>query len=186
MIIISGFNSNQLLKDIDYNLISNNPKVLCGYSDITSLQNAIYAKAGLVTYSGPHFSTFGMLKGFNYTQDQFNKCLFNSDPFLVSPSEVWSDDAWYADQENREFIENLGFKVWNEGEAEGTIIGGNLGTLNLLQGTEFMPSLKDSILFLEDDEFAGEFTRVDVDRNLQSLIHLPDFDQVRAIFKSGS
>ena len=61
MTIIGGFNCNQLLKYIDYDLISNNPKILCGYSDITALQNAIYAKTGVVTYSGPHFSTFGML-----------------------------------------------------------------------------------------------------------------------------
>src|SRR3989344_2289098 len=50
---IGGFNSNQLLKYLDYDLIKSNPKILCGYSDITSLQNAVYAKTGLVTYSGP-------------------------------------------------------------------------------------------------------------------------------------
>ena len=63
---IGGFNSNQLLRYLDYDLIQSNPKVLCGYSDITALSNAIYTKTGLVTYSGPHFSTFGMLKGLDY------------------------------------------------------------------------------------------------------------------------
>ena len=42
--VIGGFNSNQLLDSLDYNLIRTNPKILCGYSDITALANAIYAK----------------------------------------------------------------------------------------------------------------------------------------------
>ena len=60
---IGGFNSNQLLKYIDFDLIKKNPKILCGYSDITVLSNAIFAKTGLVAYSGPHYSTFGIKHG---------------------------------------------------------------------------------------------------------------------------
>lgn len=66
----------------------------------------------------------------------------------------------------------------NEGNAEGTILGANLCTFNLLQGTEYIPSLDDSILFIEDDETSKSF---DFDRNLQSLIHLPDFSEVKGI-----
>jgi len=60
---VGGFNSNQILKYLDYNLIKNNPKILCGLSDITALQNAITSKTGLITYSGPHISMFGMIEG---------------------------------------------------------------------------------------------------------------------------
>lgn len=35
---IGGFNSNELLPYLDYELIRSNPKILCGYSDITALQ----------------------------------------------------------------------------------------------------------------------------------------------------
>ena len=89
-----------------------------------------------------------------------------------------NDDPWYLDQENRTFTENAGHHVINEGEASGDIIGGNLCTLNLLQGTEYMPKLEDTILFIEDDSLSSieEF-----DRNLQSLIHQPGFDKVRGI-----
>ena len=45
-----GFNSNQLLRHIDWDLITNNPKIFCGYSDITTLLTAFYTKTGLVTY----------------------------------------------------------------------------------------------------------------------------------------
>ncbi|MCC7570213.1 LD-carboxypeptidase [Candidatus Micrarchaeota archaeon] len=175
---LGGFNSNQILKYLDYDLIKSHPKILCGYSDITALQNAIYAKTGLVSYYGPHFSTFGMQKGIEYTLEYFQKCLMNEDPFEIHPSKEWSDDEWYIDQENRTFFPNQGYNILNEGEAEGIIIGGNIGTLNLLQGTEFMPSLKNAILFLEDD---SESLIHHFDRDLQSLIHLPDLSEVRGI-----
>lgn len=55
---IGGYNSNQLLKYIDYEIIKNNPKIFCGFSDITALCCAIYKKTGLITYYGPHFSSF--------------------------------------------------------------------------------------------------------------------------------
>ena len=48
--VLGGYNSNQLLKDLDYGLIKNNPKMICGYSDITVLLNAIYAKTKVITY----------------------------------------------------------------------------------------------------------------------------------------
>ncbi|MEK5397382.1 S66 family peptidase [Paenibacillus sp. FSL K6-2859] len=184
---IGGFNSNQLLRYIDYSLIAEHPKRLCGYSDITALSNAIYAKTGLVTYSGPHFSSFAMLHDNEYTTEYFRKLMMDNKEIVVRPSKHWSDDEWYLDQENRVFIRNEGPFIINDGEAKGTIIGGNLCTLNLLQGTEYMPSLKNSILFLEDDYESSPAT---FDRDLQSLIHQPDFRHVKGLvigrFQQGS
>ncbi|PYZ99233.1 LD-carboxypeptidase [Alteribacter lacisalsi] len=175
---IGGHNSNQLLRDLDYELIRKNPKVLCGYSDITALSNAVLVKTGLVTYSGPHFSTFGMKKGIDYTTAYFKRCLMKSEPFTVSPSHEWSDDSWYLDQENRAFIKNEGFLTISQGKSEGKIVGGNLCTLNLLQGTEFMPELNGAVLFLEDDYLVDANT---FDRDLQSLLHLPEAAGIRGI-----
>ncbi len=179
--VIGGFNSNQLLDYLDYDLIKNNPKIICGYSDITALNNAIFAKTGLVTYIGPHFSTFGMKKGLEYSVEYFLKCLSQNEAYQIKASSEWSDDAWYLDQENREFIKNDGLQIIHEGEAEGNLIGGNLCTLNLLQGTKFMPAIEDAILFIEDDDQAGNLFSVEFDRNLQSLIHQPGFNKVKGI-----
>ena len=179
--VIGGFNSNQLLRYIDYNLIKNNPKILCGFSDITALANAIYAKTGVTTYSGPHYSSFGMEKGFEYTLEYFKKMFLEDGEIEVKSSDEWSDDAWFLDQENREFVKNDGIFIINEGCAEGTIVGGNLCTFNLLQGTEYMPDLTDRILFIEDDGMADKMFYVEFDRNLQSLIHQKNFDKVRGI-----
>jgi muramoyltetrapeptide carboxypeptidase LdcA involved in peptidoglycan recycling len=178
---IGGFNCNQLLKYIDWNLIRNNPKIFCGFSDVTVLNNAIYAKTGLVTYSGVHYSTFGQEFYFDHTLDYVKKCLFSDKPFKIIPSENWTDDRWWKDQKDRNPIPNPGWLMINKGKAEGTILGANLCTFNLLQGTEYFPDLENSILFLEDDKMSKELAPVEFDRNLQSIIHLSEFKSVRGI-----
>lgn len=176
--VIGGFNSNQLFESIDWSLIKKNPKIFCGYSDITALSNAIFAKTGLVTYSGPHYSSFGQKLYFDYTLEYFKKCLMVEEPFSVDPSKEWSDDHWYLDQDKRQLIKNDGYLIINDGKAKGTILGGNLCTFNLLQGTQYFPDLKGSILFLEDDYESKPHT---FDRDLQSLIHQPGFAGVKGI-----
>ncbi len=132
----------------------------------------------MITYSGPHFSTFAMLQGNEYTVDCFNRLMTGHESIQIKPSVYWSDDAWYADQERRTFFPNEGPYIINEGVTSGVIIGGNLCTLNLLQGTAFMPDLAGAILFVEDDYESSPAT---FDRDLQSLIHQADFDKVKGL-----
>ncbi|MDP2918481.1 MAG: LD-carboxypeptidase [bacterium] len=176
--VIGGHNSNQLLRYLNWDLIAANPKIFCGFSDITALNNAIYAKTGLVTYSGPHYSSFGQALYFDYTLDYFKKCLFAEEFFEVLPNKDWSDDQWYIDQKDRHLIKNDGFWLINEGKSEGIILGANLCTFNLLQGAEYFPSLKNAVLFIEGDSASLPHT---FDRDLQSLIHQPDFNGVSGI-----
>lgn len=179
--VLGGYNVNQLLDHIDYDLIRNNPKIICGFSDITALLNAIYAKTGLITYYGPHFSSFGMKQGFDYTLAYFKRMLMDNDEVTVADSDCWSDDSWFINQENREFIANEGRLVLHSGFVEGRIIGGNLCTLNLLLGSEYMPDINDSILFLEDDDLSkAEFLR-EFDRNLQALLHHAKGKRIKGI-----
>ena len=168
---IGGYNVNQLLDYIDYNLIQENPKIICGFSDITALVNAIHAKTGVITYLGVQYFNFGMKYGFEYSMEYFEKIFMHNKDILIEPSKEWSNDKWMKNQENREFIKNDGMKVINLGNARGKIVGGNLCTLNLLQGTEYMPDLDNSILFIEDDGETGKAFAKEFDRNLQSLLH---------------
>lgn len=179
---IGGYNVNQILNYIDYKLIKDNPKILCGFSDITALQNAIYSKTGLVTYSGVHFSSFGMKFGFEYSEVFFKKMLLQKKKVEIRASEYYASDSWYINQNDRNFIKNNdGMEIVNDGEAEGTIIGGNLCTLNLLQGTEFMPNIEEKILFLEDTGNLNSNFLLEFDRNLESLTQQKGFEKVRGI-----
>jgi len=168
--VIGGFNSNELLPHLDWDLIAANPKIFCGYSDITALQNAILARTGMITYSGPHWSSFGMRDHFDQTEQWFTQALFGERAIELHPAETWTDDLWFADQDNRTVYSNQGWWPLGPGQATGRIIGGNLCTLNLLQGTEFMPSLDGALLMVEDDyrSDAKEFAR-----NLASVLQLP-------------
>ena len=169
--VIGGFNSNELLPRLDWDLIAANPKIFCGYSDITAVQNAILARAGVVTYSGPHWSSFGMRDHFEQTQRWFAQALFDQGPIELRPAQAWTDDLWFLDQDNRTVHPSEGWWPLRPGQATGRIIGGNLCTLNLLQGTGYMPSLGGALLMVEDDAAsdADAFAR-----NLTSLLQLPD------------
>ena len=156
---IGGFNCNELLPYLDFDLIAQNPKIFCGYSDTTALLNAIYAKTGMQTYMGPAYSSFKMCEGQDYqTQAWLNAV--TQDSFTLEPSEEWSSDAWYIPDAPRTFFPT-DWKVYNPGQASGVAIGGNLSTFALLHGTEFAPKPDKYILFLEEaeEDHYVEFTR---------------------------
>lgn len=178
--VLGGYNCNQLLNYIDYDLIKKSSKKICGYSDITVLLNAIYEMTGVVTFLGPTFHSFAMQKGLDGTIESFERVL-NGKEYILSDPEFYSSDKWYDDQENRKFIKNKGTMVINEGKTQGIIVGGNLCSFNLLQGTKYMPDLTDKVLFLEDDALVGEEFPYEFDRNLTSLIQQPNFDKVKGI-----
>ncbi|WP_155969678.1 S66 family peptidase [Streptococcus ruminantium] len=150
MTTIGGFNCNELLPYLDYDLIARNPKIFCGYSDTTALLNAIYAKTGMQTYMGPAYSSFKMKEGQPYQTDSWLKAVTQNQYELI-PSSQWSNDAWYLPDTPRTFFPT-DWKVYNPGQASGIAIGGNISTLNLLTGTEFAPKPDRYILFLEEAE----------------------------------
>lgn len=126
--------------------------------------NAIYAKTGLVTYHGPHFSTFGFEQETAYTQRAFWACVTDTAPIEAVASQAAGS-----------------YRVLCPGTCEGTAIGGNLCTLNLLQGTPYMPDLRGAVLFLEDDNIMGEYFPYEFDRNLESLLQQPGAQEIRGI-----
>ena len=48
-----GYGCLRLLKHLNFDIIKNNPKIFCGYSDITVLSLMFLKHAGLITYSAP-------------------------------------------------------------------------------------------------------------------------------------
>jgi muramoyltetrapeptide carboxypeptidase LdcA involved in peptidoglycan recycling len=176
--VIGGFSSNELLPHLNWDLIAAHPKVFCGHSDITALQNAILARTGLVTYSGPHWSSFGMRDHFEQTLDWFARALFEDEPYVVQPATHWTDDLWFLDQDKRTPEASSGWWPMRPGSAEGRLVGGNLCTYNLLQGGPFRPSLDGTIVLVEDDFLTNPRTFA---RDLASLLQLPDAAGMRGL-----
>ncbi|MBP1045461.1 LD-carboxypeptidase [Enterococcus sp. BWM-S5] len=157
---IGGFNCNELLPHLDYDLIKRNPKILCGYSDITALSNAIYTRTGLVTYSGPHYTSFKMKMLQDYQMESFKDILMNKGEHLLTASAFWSNDPWFLPNYSPNILTGK-WQVYSEGVATGISIGGNIGTFNLLQGTIYQPMEENVIGFVELEEEADfrDFTR---------------------------
>ena len=162
---IGGFNCNELLPYLNYDLIAQNPKIFCGYSDTTALLNAIYAKTGMQTYMGPSYSSFKMKEGQEYQSQSWLNAVTQDDYDLV-PSKEWSSDPWYDPTKPRHFMPTE-WKVYNAGSASGTIIGGNLSTFGLLRGTPYAPQEENYILFMEEAE---EDDYIEFARHLAALL----------------
>lgn len=178
--VTGGIGAIQLLGDIGYERIAARPKILCGYSDVGHLCSAILARAGVMTCYGPNFTSLMARHGTGYTLESFRRCLFDDAPYELRPSETWSDDAWHENQERRTFHPNEGPWCIREGEAAGTIVGGGLGCMNLLQGTPYFPPLRDTLLFLEQPP-EGRATLMSLDSGLRALAMQPGFEGVRGV-----
>ncbi len=158
-----GYGSMRLLDIIDYKLIKKNPKILLGYSDITSLCLAIYAKTGLVTFHGPvAISSFS-----EYTQEYF---------FKAACSTETVGEIAYPEPDNA-LRPTAHLSTIYPGKATGKLIGGNLTLLTALLGTPFEPNFKETILFLEETSEEP----YDIDRMLTQLLLAGKLDQVSGI-----
>ena len=180
---LGGYNSNELLPVIDYELIKKNPKILCGYSDITFLHCGIHSQTGLVTFYGPHIlSQFADFGGpIPYTRNHFDKILTQPLPLgriVPSPEYTYERLEWDRDDNRtRKMMPATGWKILKDGKAHGRLVGGHIGTLAGLIGTRYVPNFKDAILFWEDTESSTPET----DRLLCQLKMVGVFDQIRGM-----
>ena len=154
-----GNNSNSTFEYLDYELIRQNPKIICGYSDITSLTNIITEKTGLVTFSGTNFKTIATDEtDFSYKQ-ALNRFLNESLKF---------------EPENENYI------TIQEGKAEGELIGGNLSLTKELVCGKYSIDFADRILFLE--ELGYESDPVVVSNSLYYMKQNGVFDKIKGLW----
>jgi muramoyltetrapeptide carboxypeptidase len=158
-----GYGSMRLLNLIDYNLVKKNPKIFLGYSDITSLNLAIYQKTGLVTFHGPvAISSFS-----KYTQEYFWKVVSSTE----SPCEIIQPDP------GNPLRPTAHLNTIRPGKARGRLVGGNLTLFTALLGTPYEVDTRDAVLFLEE---TGE-EPYDVDRMLTQLLLAGKLDHVAGV-----
>lgn len=137
--IRGGNGASRLLPHIDYNLIRKHPKVLLGYSDITALILAFYAKAGLVSFHG----VVGSSTWSTYVVQLFKEQFFDNKLMTyTNPPKAENQVVQYKDR----------IQTITPGIVEGTILGGNMTLLTGLCGTPYLPNFKDAILFVEEIE----------------------------------
>ena len=154
-----GSNSNTLFEYLDYELIKQNPKIICGYSDITSITNIIYERTGLVTFSGTNFKTIAT----DETDYSYKEALKR---FVDKGLELGVDDDEYI--------------TIRQGVIEGKLIGGNLNLFHDLIVGEYKVDVKDKILFLE--EFPLETDPAMVSHYLTHMKQNKVFDKIKGLW----
>ncbi|MDC1205342.1 LD-carboxypeptidase [Candidatus Pacebacteria bacterium] len=152
-----GDPANQTLDLIDYDLVTENPKLFLGKSDIDVLLLALNKMTGLVTFHTCD-TKIGSNKemDFEYTKNWFKKRLFEKSK-TIEPSEEWI--------------------CVNKGEAEGRLLGCNPVSILKLAGTKYFPDFTDSILFIETYKSDPKETRV----HLTQLKQAGVFDKIKGV-----
>ncbi|MEH2128702.1 S66 peptidase family protein [Nostoc sp.] len=125
-----GWGCNRILPLLNYSLIRSHPKIIIGYSDITTLLLAINARSQMITFHGPvATSTWNQ-----FTVDYFKRILFNGE--AVTMQNLNSSEVR---------LETIA-----PGKARGKLVGGNLSVLSAMVGSPYLPPWNKSILFVEE------------------------------------
>ncbi len=155
-----GYGTPRLLDKIDYAAVKKHPKILLGYSDITCLQLALYAKTGLISYSGPMVAV-EMGKGIHPLTEKHFWPLLTSTRRMAMKARV----AEFKPQRI------------HPGAAEGRLLGGCLSLIAPLLGTVYQPDFRGAILVLED---IGEEV-YNIDRYLVQLKYAGILKQIKGL-----
>lgn len=154
-----GYGVIRILNSIDFKMISKNPKLFLGYSDITGLHVALNQLSSLFTLHSPMPSR-GWSSLDPTTLQSLTDNIFSALPSGFAPN-----------------IEGEPIEIINPGTAVGPITGGNLSLLVATLGSPYEVDTKNKILFIEEVEEKN----YRVDRGLTSLALAGKFDDCKGI-----
>jgi muramoyltetrapeptide carboxypeptidase len=123
-----GYGCLRMIKAIDLALVTAQPKMIVGFSDITVLQNYLYQKTALVSLQGPVVTSLGDTD--SSALERLFLCLTGrwDEPLVVKKIEVLRDGTSFT----------------------APLVGGNMASLVSLIGTSYDFSWDNKIVFLED------------------------------------
>lgn len=149
MCVRGGYGALRIIDKVNYDIIKNNPKIFCGYSDITVLSAVILKKTGLITFSSP------MPKG----------------DFQVDDIDEYTDKKFWQTLTNDNItISARDLKTYKNGSAEGIMFGGNLASVASLCGIDFIP--EDKFIFFAEDLNEPVYK---TDKYFRQLLNIKEF-----------
>lgn len=151
--ISGGDLANGVLKYLDWDVIAHSRKMFWGYSDLSTILNAIYAKTG-------RESVLYQVKNMVYSKGELQRKRF----------------ADYISGRNRDLFD-FNYSFLQGTRMEGIVVGGNIRCFLKLAGTEFWPTMTGKILLLES--LGGETGGIATALNQLDLMGI--FDQVAGI-----
>jgi muramoyltetrapeptide carboxypeptidase len=127
-----GVGVASILPYLDFSIISRNPKILSGYSDITVLQNVLYEYANLISFQSL------LLIDFNPNTPAYNfNQFFSATTTLTAPWEINNPPG-------RPLMSLV------QGNVTGPIVGGNLTSFVGTLGTSYEINTAGKIIVLEE------------------------------------
>lgn len=153
MAVRGGWGCARILPYLDFQMIANNPKVYCGFSDNTTLHHALMAFSNLQTFHGPN----GNSDWTDLTKQSFEAVIMN------------------GEAEKYESVSDV--KTLRPGNVQGKLLGGNLSILATTLGTRYQANYDGALLFVED---IGEDT-YKVDRMLTHLDQAGVLNQISGL-----
>jgi len=151
--ISGGDVANGILPYLDYDIISDSSKLFWGYSDLTTVLNAIYKKTGKASV------------------------LYQIRNLIYDCKEVQIVDFRNTVLHNEADLFQWEYEFIQQREMHGVVVGGNIRCFLKLAGTEYMPDLKGKILLLES--YSGTVAKMET--YLCQLQQLGAFDKVAGI-----
>ncbi len=150
-----GYGAMKILPHLDFALLRRHPKILAGFSDVSALLNAVYERAGLITFHAP--MVINLPKPSRFTVRSFLNAA--------------------AGFPQKNLFHGAPVRIHRSGAARGILKGGNLVTLTALLGTEWEMETRGAILFFEDvNEKLHE-----VDRSLTHWLLAGKLDRVKGL-----
>ena len=151
--ISGGDVANGILSYLDYDVIANSSKMFWGYSDLTTVINAIYKKTGKASV------------------------LYQIRNLIYEHKEEQIADFINTAMHNERDLFHIDYKFIQQSKMRGIVVGGNIRCFLKLAGTEYMPELNDKILLLES--FGGTVAKMET--YLCQLKQMGAFDKVAGI-----
>lgn len=167
--MVGGNTAIDLVEGLNYDLIKQNPKIISGISDATTLLDAITAKTGLITFLGLEFLDYAT-EPMKYETEAIKKAWFDGDIDDIKPNTNWRDfDALPTTYK--------GWETIREGKSEGVIAGGNFTCFSQLFGTDYYQDPAGSLLTIE----TYKLSKREVHRMLMQLRLRGVFDKISGL-----
>lgn len=150
MSLYGGYTSNLLIDELIY-FDKTSSKCLCGKSDLTCLLNGLFFLHGIKSIYGIDFAKFSNQ---NYSNEQIRQFIaaLRKETLTFSKATSFNDGFWYLDDYLQEQLPAVPWGIignTNITKISGTVVGGNIESLNTLIGTAVPLDFEDKIVVLE-------------------------------------
>lgn len=123
--ISGGDIANEIISELDFDVIADSSKQFWGYSDLTTILNAIYTKTGKASV------------------------LYQIRNLISDCGEQQKEDFCETVRNGKNNLQQISYEFIQGDHMEGIVVGGNIRCFLKLAGTPYFPDLKGKILLLE-------------------------------------